>query len=233
MPRPVVLITGSRKGIGRFLAEHYLAQGHLVYGCSRSEASFAADNYRHFTLDVADEPNVRRMFAAIRAETGRLDHLLNNAGVASMNHAMLTPMASVRQILETNVGGTFLFCREAAKLMKAHSFGRIVNFISVADPLHLEGEAIYAASKSAVQSLTQILAREFAGFGITVNAVGPTPVATDLIRGVPPEKLEKLLELQAIRRMGECSDVLNIVEFFLKKESGFITAQSLFMGGVC
>lgn len=233
MSEPVTLITGSRKGIGRFLAEQYLARGHRVYGCSRQATDLAAPRYRHFCLDVVDEQAVRAMLVAIRQESGRLDHLINNAGIASMNHALLTPMSVVTSILQTNVAGTFLLCREAAKVMKPGSFGRIVNFVSVAAPLHVEGEAVYAASKSAVQTLTEILARELAPFGITVNAVGPTPVMTDLIAGVPQEKLAALVDRQAIRRFGTVEDVLNVVDFFLRKESGFITAQTLFLGGVC
>jgi 3-oxoacyl-[acyl-carrier protein] reductase len=229
----VTLITGTRKGIGRFLAEHYVSQGHMVYGCSRQECEISAVNYRHFCLDVAHEKDVRQMLSHIRRESGRLDHLVNNAGIAAMNHALLTPISTVRAILDTNVTGTFLFCREAAKLMKVRSFGRIVNFVSVASPLHLEGEAVYAASKSAVQTLTQILARELAGFGITVNAIGPTPTMTDLIRNVPPEKIERLLASQAIGRLGSFDDILNVVDFFFRKESEFVTAQSLFLGGIC
>jgi len=227
------LITGTRKGIGRALAEHYLAQGHRVYGCSRQDSDIHHERYGHFCLDVTDEKEVRRMLAEIRKQSGGLDHLVNNAGIASMNHALLTPMSTVRSMLDTNVAGTFLACREAAKVMKTRSFGRIVNVISVAAPLHLEGEAIYAASKSAVQTLTQILARELAPFGITVNAVGPGPIMTDLIRSVPKEKLDGLLDRQAIKRMGSYEDVINVVDFFLRKQSEFITAQSLFLGGVC
>ncbi len=233
MDERVTLVTGARKGIGRHLAEQRLAQGDRVYGCSRQPADLASPRYRHFCLDVSDERAVRQMFSQIRKEAGRLDHLVNNAGVASMNHALLTPMSVVESVLATNVAGTFLMCREAARLMQANAFGRIVNVISVASPLHLEGEAIYAASKSAVQTLTQILARELAPFGITVNAVGPTPVQTDLIRNVPQEKIDALLARQAIARLGTPEDVNNVVEFFLRRESGFVTAQSVFLGGVC
>src|SRR5467141_507734 len=133
------------------------------------------------------------MFSEIRKHDGRLDVLINNAGVASMNHSLLTPIAAVNKILETNFTGTFLFCREAARLMQLHRYRRIVNFATGAVPLKLEGEAVYAASKAALISLTQILAREFADFGITVNAVGPTPIKTDLLRGVPAEKLDTLI----------------------------------------
>jgi len=172
------------------------------------------------------------MFSEIRKQEGRLDVLINNAGVASMNHSLLTPMAVVNQIMETNFTGTFLFCREAARLMQLNRYGRIVNFASVAVPLKLEGEAIYAASKAAVISLTQILAREFADFGVTVNAIGPAPIRTDLIRGVSPEKLDALIERQAIKRYGEPRDVIQVIDFFVQPASDFVTGQVIFLGGV-
>ena len=231
MGSPVTLVTGARKGLGRFVAEQRLARGDRVYGCSRQPSDLAAPGYEHVCLDVTDERAVRQLFSRIRKEAGRLDHLVNNAGIASMNHALLTPTSVVQSVLATNVTGTFVMCREAARLMQG--YGRIVNLISVAAPLHLEGEAIYAASKSAVQTLTQILARELAPLGITVNAVGPTPVKTDLIRNVPEDKLASLLARQAIPRLGTPEDVDNVIEFFLRRESGFVTAQSIFLGGVC
>ena len=224
----VVLITGTRKGIGRALVEHYAGSGCHVVGCSRSPFEGELPNYRHYCL----EPAVKRMFSEIRKQEGRLDVLINNAGVASMNHSLLTPIAAVNKIMETNFTGTFLFCREAARLMQLHRYGRIVNFATVAVPLKLEGEAVYAASKAAVISLTQILAREFADFGVTGNAIGPGPIRTDLIRGVSPQKLEALIERQAIKRYGEPRDVIQVIDFFVQPASDFVTGQVIFLGGV-
>ena len=230
--RRVLLVTGSSKGIGRYLVEYYLAKDYLVVGCSRSESSFQHENYRHFSVDVSDEIPVKEMFAEIHRDYGRLDVLLNNAGIASMNHILLTPVETARRILETNFIGTFLLCREAAKLMRKRKFGRIVNLASVAVPLKLEGEAVYAASKAAVLSFTQIAAKELAPFDITVNAVGPTPIQTDLIKAVPEEKIEKLISLQTIPRAGTLADVSNVIDFFIQPESNFITGQVIFLGGV-
>lgn len=232
MSAPITLITGTRKGIGRFMAEHFCDQGHTVYGCSRSDPGWSRDNYHHHIADVSDERVVNRIFSTIRREHGRLDNLLNNAGIASMNHSILTPVNTVRKIMETNVIGSFLFCREAAKLMKKNKYGRIVNFSTVAVPLKLEGEAAYVASKSAVEGLTDVLSREFADFGITVNAVGPVPIETDLIRAVPEDKIKALVRRQSIKRLGQMEDVTNVVEFFLKQESAFVTGQKIYLGGV-
>lgn len=227
-----LVITGTRTGIGKHLTEHYLQAGWQVAGCSRGAASIDHENYRHFNVDVADEPAVVAMARSIRSEFKSVDALINNAGIASMNHALLTPAATVERILQTNVTGTFLFCREMAKLMRRSKSGRIVNFSTVAHPLKLEGEAIYAASKAAVESLTRVLARELATMSITVNAIGPTPIATDLIRGVPEAKIEALLARQPIPRLGEARDVINTIDFFLRPESDFITGQVLYLGGV-
>ena len=229
---PVTLITGTRKGIGRVLVEHYVRAGHRVVGCSRREPEWRLAGYRHFLADVGEEVEVERLFVDLRKDYGRLDHLINNAGIAAMNHSLLTPVSTVERVFRTNVLGTFLFCREAARLMQRRSYGRIVNFATVATPLKLEGEAVYAASKAAVMSLTEVLARELAPWGITVNAVGPTPIDTDLIRAVPEEKIQALIARQAIRRRGTFADVLNAVDFFMREESGFVTGQTLFLGGV-
>ncbi len=230
--KKVMLITGTRKGIGRHLAEHYTAAGYQVVGCSRGPLADPPEGYQHFELDVSDEKKVGKMFAQIRKTHKRLDVLINNAGIASMNHSILTPVKTAQRIMNTNVIGTFLCSREAAKLMMKNNFGRIVNFVTFAIPFKLEGEAIYAASKAAVVTLTEVLAREYADMGISVNAVAPPAVQTDLIAGVQKEKMEGLLQRQAIHRFGSPDEVRNVIDFFIQPESEMVTGQIVYLGGI-
>lgn len=234
MPEPdrsVVLITGTRRGIGRFLAEHYVRRGAHVVGCSREAADWQLDGYTHVTADVSREEDVKALLSAVHKQFGRLDAAINNAGIASMNAALLTPTATIDRIMATNFRGTVLVCREAAKLMMRRKFGRIVNLSTIAVPMRIEGEAAYAASKSAVVTYSQILARELGPLGITVNVVGPTPIETDLIRNVPKDKIQRILDNQAIKRLGRFEDVANVIDFFVKPESEYITGQVIYLGG--
>lgn len=230
--KPTLVITGARKGIGRKLAEYYLSTGYKVYGCSRAESDLQHKDYLHIHCDVSNEREVRELFARVRTEVGELYGLINNAGIAAMNHALLTPAEIIEDLIRTNYVGTFLCSREATRLMQRSHQGRIVNFTSVAVTLSLRGEAAYAASKGAVETLTRVLAREVGNYGITVNAIGPSPVTTDLIAGVPKEKIERIVKKQAIQRMGSHEDISNAVDFFLSPASGLVTGQILYLGGV-
>ena len=228
----IILITGTSKGIGYYLSNYYLSKKFVVIGCSRNNCSISDGKYAHFKLDINDEDNVIEMFREIRTTYGKLDILINNAGIASMNHSLLTTMQTVKQVLSTNVSANFLFTRESAKLMQKAKFGRIVNFTTVATPLNLEGESIYASSKAAVNSLTKIFSKELSNFSITVNSIGPTPIKTDLIKSVPKNKIDDLIQQQAIKRFGTFEDVVNVINFFISSKSDFITGQTIYLGGI-
>ena len=232
MEPKVFIITGTSKGIGRELSEYYLNLGHLVIGCSRGISNLQHAGYSHFTLDVSDEKAVKNMVRETINKHGCINVLINNAGVASMNPIILTPYKTAVNIFNTNFFGSFLFMREVGKAMIRQKKGRIVNFSTVATPLRLEGEAIYAASKASIVSLTEIAARELAPYFITVNAIGPTPTPTDLIKSVPRDKMDALLNQQAIKRLGTIQDISNVINFFIDDKSDFITGQTIYLGGV-
>lgn len=228
----VIIITGTSRGIGRFLADRYLESGAEVFGCSRRKSSISHPGYRHFELDVSDEKSALKMVREAGRSAGKIDALVNNAGIAAMNHIATTPLSQAKKIFDTNFFGAFVFCRETAKIMERKGGGAIVNFSTVAVPFNLEGEAAYAASKAAVECFTRVCAREFGAKGVRVNAVGPTPVRTDLTKAVPEEKINALLARQAIPRWGEFEDVANAVDFLINEKSAFITGQTVYLGGV-
>lgn len=211
----VVVITGTSKGIGKAMALYYLNKNFVVAGCSRSSSSIDYENYRHFELDITDEKAVVSMIRAIKKEFKKIDILINNAGIASMNHILTTSNESISKLFNTNFLGTFLFTREVAKVMMKEKYGRVINFSTIAKPLRLEGEAVYAASKAAIESFTQTSSKELNSFNITVNAIGPTPIETDLIKAVPKDKIEDLLNKQTIKRFGTFEDIINVVDFFI------------------
>lgn len=230
--RPVALVTGARKGIGRHLAEQLLAAGWRVVGCGRGTDAWSADDFTYHVVDVAEESQVLPLMRHISQTFGRLDALVNCAALASMNHTILTPVTSVEKMLRANVTGTFLMSREAAKLMRKRKYGRIVNFSSAVLPLRLSGEAAYLASKSAVQTLSQVMARELAEFGVTVNVVAPGPTDTDMIRGVPKAKIDELVAQFFTKRLTTLDDITNVVHFLLNPASGGVTGQVIYLNGV-
>jgi 3-oxoacyl-[acyl-carrier protein] reductase len=227
-----ILITGSRKGIGKYLAEYYLKKSFNVIGCSRTASELTHEKYFHILCDVTDERQVVKCVKEGNKKFGCIDILINNAGKASLNHSLLTPSTTVKDIFETNLLGSFLFSRECSKIMMKKKWGRIINFSTIAVPLSLEGELVYASSKSAVEKMSQIFSKELSKYNITVNTIGPTPILTDLIKVVPKDKVNDILNKQTLKRFGEFSDVSNVIDFYIDSNSSFITGQKIYLGGL-
>lgn len=228
----IILITGDRKGIGRYLSEYYLEKGMTVIGCSRSETNLKHKNYQHFCLDVSDEQAVKKMYSEIRQTYGRLDVLINNAGVdLSFAPILLVPYKSALRTVEINLLGTFLMSREAAKIMMKNSFGRIINFSSMLVRHEIKGTAIYTASKSAIISFTRVMAKEVYGYNITCNIIAPSAIKTDLMDSVDKGVLKDILKRNAIQKLCKTEDISNTIDWFIKTTSNSITGQIIYMGG--
>ena len=228
----IILVTGDRKGIGRYLSEYYLEKGMTVIGCSRSETDLKHKNYQHFCLDVSDEQTVKKMYREIRQTHGRLDVLINNAGVdLSFAPILLVPYESALRTVEINLLGTFLMSREAAKIMMKKSFGRIINFSSMLVKHEIKGTAIYTASKSAIISFTRVMAKEVYGYNITCNIIAPSAIKTDLMDSVDKEVLKDILKRNAIQELCKTEDISNTIDWFIKTTSNSITGQIIYLGG--
>jgi 3-oxoacyl-[acyl-carrier protein] reductase len=236
------MITGTSRGIGQALAEHFLAAGDQVIGCGRTPPPLEHDRYMHCAIDVTDAAAVDRMFREMKKRFKTLDVLINNAGIASMNAIALTPVDVARRVLETNFLAAFNFTREGMRMMRSSPAARIVNISTVAVPLRLEGEAVYAASKSALETFTRIAAREMAPFGITCNVVAPGYMRTGRVEELAVERarneerdFDEVLGEMAARipmgRMGEPEELAALVAFLASERAGFITGQTLSVSG--
>ncbi len=230
----IILITGTRTGIGAALAKHFLERGDQVVGCSRRPSTVNHAGYRHFELNLTDASAVKSMCRQIRGEHGRLDALVNNAGTSNMNHFMMTPEAVAREIFDLNFFAVLNCCREAAKLLhkSAEPPSAILNISTVAVPWALDGQLVYSASKSAVEQLTRVMSKELAAFDIRVNGIGLPPVRTVLTRTLPEGLVDGLVERQTIKRMCTVDDIIGPVEFLVSRQSRFITGETIFLGGV-
>ena len=233
MSKSVILITGTSKGIGKYLADYYSKKGSFVIGCSRGSIDFELANYKHFQLDITNENSVKKMFLEIRKEFGKLDTLINNAGVNyALSPALLVPYESALKTLEINILGTFLMSREAVKLMMKNSFGRIINFGSMAVKHEIKGEAIYTASKAAIVSMTKVFSKEVFDLGITCNVISPSAINTDLLEDIDGKALDEILSRNAINDFGEFEDISNVTDWLMRGNSHKITGQNIYLGGV-
>lgn len=228
----VIVISGTSRGIGRELKNYYLSRGNIVVGLSRSSVDDDNSNYYHYSLDISDEQPVCMAVKEVGLKFGKIDVLINNAGQASMNSFVLTPYETALRIMKTNFFGTFLLTREVSKFMIRQKWGRIVNISSIAVKNSIEGESVYASSKAAVETLTKVVAKELAPYNVTVNAVAPPPIDTDLVRAVPKEKIDRIIMGQAIKKKCNFSDVINVIDFFIYEGSSFVTGQVVYLGDV-
>ena len=221
-----VVITGASRGIGKFLAQE-LSTTYDIVGVARTAPTDFAG--RFIEADVTD---YNSLTAGVKKhELRRVYGLINCAGIASMNLFMTTPPETMRRIIEVNTLGTMNTCHAFLSSLVRNRTGRIINFSTIAVGLELEGESVYVASKAAVEAFTKVLAREVADHNITVNAVSPNPIETDLIRGVDPEKIRGIVEVrQTVHRLGEFKDVANVVQFLMNDESSLVSGQVVGLG---
>ena len=239
-PSQVAIVTGASRGIGAELARHLVAQGYAVavnYASSAAEAEALVAELRGqggraiaVRADVSRADEVRALFDATEQQLGPVDVLVNNAGVLKTVPLAQSSDALYEQTFGINVRGTFNTLREAAERLK--DGGRIVNFSSTTVALNLPGYSVYIASKAAVESLTQVFAKELRGRHITVNAVAPGPVATALFfDGKTDEQIKTYANMPPLQRLGEPADIAAVVGFLVSPAGGWVNGQVLRANG--
>ena len=228
----IVVVTGSRKGLGRLLCSYFLERGAHVVGISRGEATIAHPRYEHHAADVGDELAVRGAFLKVGRSHGSVNIVINNAATAAALRALVTPASRAEEMVRTNLLGSLYVSREAAKLMRRSEGGRIINIGSMHAILEPIGASVYAATKAALITLTAVLAKEFAGYGITVNAVGVTALETDMLQQLSQETVSDLVASLPIPRLATLDDIVNVIDFFASPKSGYVTAQAVYLGGI-
>jgi 3-oxoacyl-[acyl-carrier protein] reductase len=232
--QPVMVITGTSKGLGRGIANYFLNNGYCVVGCSRGEPTIVHERYDHTQVDVSDEKQVQAWVRSIKRIFGRIDTLVCSAGILnSFSHVALTSGALLQSFLDINIAGTFYVCREVSKIMILQGGGSIITTSSIMTQLHEPGTSVYSLSKSAVTEMTKVLAREVAPMNINCNIIAPSYMVTDATSSFNAEYAPTILEKQTIKRPVTVEEVCNLVSFFSSPESRCITGQVINMGLVC
>jgi 3-oxoacyl-[acyl-carrier protein] reductase len=236
----VSLVTGASRGIGCAIAKALAAEGAQVVLGARDAARLAqvvaeiraaGGKAEPLSLDVAERASVEAGVASIVSAHGRLDHLVNNAGVTRDNLLLRMKDEEWRQVLDTNLGGVFLCTQAVLKTMLRQRHGRIVNVASVVGLSGNAGQANYAASKAGILGFTKSVAREVASRGITSNAVAPGFIQTDMTAAMSDKAREALIAAIPMGRPGQGEDVAAAVVFLLSSAAAYITGQVLSVDG--
>jgi 3-oxoacyl-[acyl-carrier protein] reductase len=237
----VALVTGGSRGIGRAIVAAFAAEGArvaFVYRGSKEaaeslvkEVTAAGGTVRAVQADVTSAAEAEKCVEELIKDWGRLDILVNNAGIIKDDLFVRMEPEAWQAVLQTNLGGTYNFCRAAAYGMMRQRGGRIINVSSVAAEHVNPGQTNYAASKGAINSFTRALAAELASRNVTVNAIAPGFIATDMSEAVRNKAGDLIKKMIPMRRLGQPEDVARVAVFLASADAGYLTGQVLTVDG--
>ena len=239
--KKVALITGASRGIGRACAVALAKRGYDIavnYNSNDAKAKEVVDEITSlgrkavaYKADTADLNAVKQMFRDVVKEFGKLDVLVNNAGVVDDAYLLMIREDSLTRSLDINIKGYFHCAQQAALKMLSKRSGKIINISSVSSVLAVEGQAVYSATKGAVNSMTSVMAKELAPKGITVNAVAPGFIATEMMDAIPDELKAKYLEQVPMHRFANPQEVANTVAALCSDDFSYLTGQTIVLDG--
>ncbi len=237
----VAIVTGGSRGIGRAICVALARAGAKVVVNYAGNEEAAAETLRLVReagsdgelarFDVADPEAVDQAISDVAKRYGRLDILVNNAGVALDQILLRIKPEELERTIATNVGGTLWCCKSAMRVMMRKRQGRIINLSSVVGEAGNPGQAVYSASKAGILGLTKTLAREYASRGVTVNAVSPGFIETDMTAGLPEAVKEAAIAQTPLGRIGSADDVAAAVLYLASDEAGYVTGQVIRVNG--
>jgi acetoacetyl-CoA reductase len=232
----LALVTGGTRGIGAEISRALLTNGRTVVASyvSNDDAAnefYKQTNIRGFKFDASDFEACKKGIDEITEEFGPIDILVNNAGITRDGTLLKMSRDMWDDVIDTNLGSCYNLCRLTFETMRAHKFGRVVNIGSMNGQAGQYGQVNYAAAKSGIHGFTKALAQEGARYNITVNAIAPGYVDTEMVRAVPPDVLQKIIARIPAGRLGTPGDIARGVAFLTADESDFITGSTLSING--
>ncbi|WP_291298880.1 acetoacetyl-CoA reductase [Elioraea sp.] len=232
----VALVTGGTRGIGAGISRALMAQGRTVVasyaGNDEAASAFAAETgCKVYKFDAADFEACKAAVAKIEAEVGPIEILVNNAGITRDGTIKRMSREMWDAVIDTNLGSCYNLCKLVWDGMSGRKFGRIVNIGSINGQAGQYGQVNYAAAKSGIHGFTKALAQEGARGGITVNAIAPGYIDTDMVRAVPPDVLEKIVAKIPVGRLGTVDDIARGVAFLTADDATFVTGSTLSING--
>ncbi|USD38793.1 MULTISPECIES: 3-oxoacyl-ACP reductase FabG [Ferrimonas] len=233
----VALVTGASRGIGRAVAETLVAAGAKVIGTATSERGAAAiseylgTHGQGMVLNVTEQSSVEELFAAIKAEHGDIDILVNNAGITRDNLMMRMKEEEWCDIIDTNLTSLFRTSKAVLRAMMKKRAGRIINIGSVVGTMGNPGQANYCAAKAGLLGFTKSLAKEVASRGITVNAVAPGFIQTDMTEELNDDQKQAIMSQVPVARLGQAKEIADAVVFLASDRASYITGETLHVNG--